>query len=78
MGIPLESAIKAATINPCRAVGMEKEYGSIETGKKARFLILAPDLRIVEVIKEAGEQINIRKRDWPARTGCVRMEGLLS
>ena len=78
MGIPLESAIKAVTINPCLAVGLEKEFGSIEAGKKARFLILDQRLDIVEVIKEAEGQINARKRDCPARTGCVRMEGLLS
>ncbi|MBP5197620.1 MAG: N-acetylglucosamine-6-phosphate deacetylase [Lachnospiraceae bacterium] len=55
-GIPLESAVKAATINPCKSVGIDKEYGSIEAGKKARFLILDKnDLSIKAVIK--GQKI---------------------
>ncbi|MBR1931049.1 MAG: N-acetylglucosamine-6-phosphate deacetylase [Lachnospiraceae bacterium] len=52
MGIPLESAIKAATINPCRSIGIDHDYGSIRVGKKAHFLILNKnDLSIKAVIK---------------------------
>jgi len=52
MGIPLESAVKAATINPCRSIGIDHLYGSIATGKKAHFLILdQKDLSIRAVIK---------------------------
>ncbi|SFC09575.1 N-acetylglucosamine-6-phosphate deacetylase [Ruminococcus albus] len=40
MGIPLESAIKAATINPCRSIGEDKNYGSISVGKAAHILLL--------------------------------------
>ncbi len=40
MEIPLESAIKCATINPARAIGEDKEYGSIKTGKYADLLLL--------------------------------------
>lgn len=40
MGIPLETAVAAATINPCRSIGIDKEYGSIAPGKKAQFLLL--------------------------------------
>ena len=50
-GIPLESAVKAATINPCRSIGIDGSYGSIEVGKKARFLLLDKgDLSIRRVI----------------------------
>lgn len=53
MGIPLESAVRAATINPCRSIGMDKLYGSIAVGKKAHFLILnRNDLSITSVIKD--------------------------
>jgi len=53
MGIPLESAVKAATINPCRSIGMDHLYGSIVPGKKAHFLILdKEDLSIRAVIKQ--------------------------
>lgn len=40
MGIPFASAVKAATINPCRSIGTDGDYGSIEIGKKAHFLLL--------------------------------------
>ena len=52
MGIPLEAAVRAATINPCRTIGADKLYGSITPGKKAHFLILdQKDLSIKAVIK---------------------------
>ncbi|MCR5754430.1 MAG: N-acetylglucosamine-6-phosphate deacetylase [Acetatifactor sp.] len=52
MGIPLESAVKAATINPCRSIGIDHKYGSIAPNKKAHFLILdQKDLSIKAVIK---------------------------
>ena len=50
-GIPLETAAKAATVNPCRSVGIDGFYGSIEVGKAARFLLLdISDLSIRKVI----------------------------
>ncbi len=52
MGIPFADAIRAATINPCRSIGMDHMYGSIEPGKKAHFLILnQTDLSIKAVLK---------------------------
>ncbi len=55
MGIPLESAVKASTINPCRSIGMDSLYGSIREGKKAHFLVLnQKDLSIRAIIK--GQQ----------------------
>lgn len=52
MGIPLETAIAAATINPCRSIGMDHLYGSIEPGKKAHFLLLDKEtLAIKSIIK---------------------------
>jgi N-acetylglucosamine-6-phosphate deacetylase len=52
MGIPLESAIKSATINACRSIGIDDTYGSIKEGKKAHFLILnKEDLSIKAIIK---------------------------
>lgn len=49
-GIPLESAVKAATRNPCLSAGIYDRFGSIEPGKRARFLILRRDLSIDRVI----------------------------
>lgn len=52
MGIPLETAIAAATINPCRSIGIDNLYGSITPGKKAHFLLLDKEtLDIRHIIK---------------------------
>ena len=52
MGIPLETAVAAATINPCRSIGMDALYGSIAAGKKAHFLLLDREtLEIKRIIK---------------------------
>ena len=51
MGIPLENAVRAATENPCRSVGIFDRFGSIEVGKAAHFLILSrEELSIRRVI----------------------------
>lgn len=50
MGIPKESAIKAATINPARSIGMDGEIGSMEAYKRADILVVDEDLRIETVI----------------------------
>ena len=48
-GIPLEQAVKAATLIPARSIGMEGEIGSIEPGKRADLLVLDGELNIVGV-----------------------------
>lgn len=50
MGIPLESAVKAATFNPARSIGILDQYGSIEAGKRANMVILNKDLTIKDVM----------------------------
>lgn len=49
-GIPLESAVKAATINPARELGIEQNYGQITEGAMADLVILTPDLEIKDII----------------------------
>lgn len=51
MNIPLESAVKAATHNPARSIGVLKDYGDVEAGKYANLLILDEELNIVHMIK---------------------------
>lgn len=58
MGIPKESAIRAATYNPARSVGIEKEYGTLEAGKQADILITDAALRLREVVK-SGSTVKI-------------------
>ncbi len=50
MGIPLESAIKCATVNPAKQIGIYNEYGSITPGKFADIVLLNPDLSINKII----------------------------
>lgn len=50
IGIPVESALKAVTINPARAIGIDKDYGSIAPGKIANLLILDNNLHVKAII----------------------------
>lgn len=51
MGIPEESAIKAATFNPAKAIGITDRVGTIEEGKEGKLVIIDDNYNIVEVIK---------------------------
>ncbi len=50
MGIPKETAVKAATINPAKSIGIDDTYGSIEVGKKANILFVNADLQLEKVM----------------------------
>ena len=50
MGIPLESALKAVTINPARALGIDGARGSLTAGKVADVVILDADLNVRDVV----------------------------
>lgn len=57
MDIPIESAVKAATINPARAIGQDREYGSIEPGKYADFVLLAADTLDIRQVYVHGQLV---------------------
>jgi imidazolonepropionase len=65
-------AIAAATYNPAFAVGREREVGSLETGKRADFLILdCEDYREIPYrfgINPVG-RVFIKGQEW---TGDLR------
>lgn len=52
MGIPLETAIACATINPAKALGEYDSYGSIMPGKKGNVLLLDSELNLKMVVKD--------------------------
>ena len=55
MGIPMESAVKAATLNPARSIGIDAQYGSITAGKHANLVLLDKrDLSIRTIIFEGN------------------------
>ena len=58
MGIPLTSAIKCASQNPAKAIGLYDKYGSISVGKIANLVLLDKDLNIKTIILK-GKQISV-------------------
>ena len=46
MGIPLGQAIRSASTNPARAIGVQHDYGSLEPGKLANVLLLDDELNV--------------------------------
>ena len=49
IGIPLESAVKCASVNPAKAIGIYEKTGSLAPGKFADLLLLKPDLSLHSV-----------------------------
>lgn len=49
MDIPLASAVKCAAVNPVKAIGLWKDYGSLTPGKYANIVILNKDLGLETV-----------------------------
>ncbi|MBR5271323.1 MAG: N-acetylglucosamine-6-phosphate deacetylase [Clostridia bacterium] len=49
IGVPLESAVKMASLNPAKTLGEDDKIGSIKEGKWADFIILDNDLNICDV-----------------------------
>ena len=49
--IPLYEAVKFSTLNPAIALGIQSEYGSIATGKRADIIIVSNDETIPRVCK---------------------------
>ena len=56
MDIPLESAVKCATMNPAKAIGIYDTYGSLTEGKQADVVLLDEELEIRYIIK-AGQVV---------------------
>ncbi len=49
-GIPLETAVYAAAVNPAKVIGIDKDYGSIAVGKVANIVLLDKKLNTSAVI----------------------------
>lgn len=58
MGIPLETAVACATINPAKALGEDKDHGSITPGKKADLVLLDSELNLKMVFKD-GRRVDL-------------------
>lgn len=51
MGVPAAAAVRAATVNPAKAVGLEAECGVLLPGRRADILIAEQGFALREVIK---------------------------
>ena len=51
MGVPLESAVRAASENPARCIGIEADYGSLAEGRIGNVILADADLNIRTVIR---------------------------
>ncbi len=71
-GVPLEKVVQIATLNGARAAGIEKETGSIETGKAADIVVLrgdltsqgSPDFRDVLLVVRGGKVVFDANQEW--------------
>lgn len=50
MGIPLGEAVRSASTNPARAIGISHDYGSLEAGKLANVILLDEELNVHSII----------------------------
>ncbi len=55
-GVPLVETIRMASLTPARILGVEREIGSIEVGKRADLLVLDAQLN-VRAVYVGGEQV---------------------
>ncbi|KAI4446203.1 N-acetylglucosamine-6-phosphate deacetylase [Eubacterium plexicaudatum ASF492] len=54
MGIPLETAVACASVNPAKCLGVYEERGSIEPGKIADLVLLDESLAVQMVLKNGN------------------------
>lgn len=55
MGVAKEAVIRAASMNPARAIGIADRYGSLSAGKKADILVTNAEFELQTVIKSGKE-----------------------
>ena len=55
-GIPLADAVRAAAVNPAKAIGIFDRVGSLEPGKRANVAVLDSDLELKAVFFH-GKQV---------------------
>ena len=58
-GIGFIDAVRCATENPAKNLGMFNEIGSIKEGKKADLVVVDKDIKVYQTIKEGIEIFSI-------------------
>ena len=57
-GIALDEALRMATLYPARAMGVEKQLGSVEAGKVANLTVFTRDYRIIKTIVNGDDVLS--------------------
>ncbi|HIZ47351.1 MAG TPA: N-acetylglucosamine-6-phosphate deacetylase [Candidatus Gemmiger excrementavium] len=52
MGVPLASAVRAASLNPARSIGVDADYGSLDAGRWGNVILADAQLNIQHVIRK--------------------------
>ena len=52
MGVPLESAVRAASENPARSIGVDSDYGSLAAGRYGNVILADKALNICKVVQK--------------------------
>ena len=52
MGVPLASAVRAASLNPARSIGVDTDYGSLDAGRWGNVILADAQLNIQHVIRK--------------------------
>lgn len=58
VGLPLDETLRMATLYPARAMGVEKQLGSIEAGKVANLTVFTRDYHIIKTIVNGNEVLS--------------------
>ena len=56
MGVPLESAVRAASENPARSIGVDNDYGSLAAGRYGNVILADKELNI-QAVYQKGTRI---------------------
>lgn len=54
MGVPLESAVRAASENPAKSIGIDNDYGSLTAGRYGNVILVDKELNIKKVIQKGN------------------------
>lgn len=55
LGVPINEAVRMASLNPAQALGFHKDIGSIEEGKRADLILFDKDINIKKVFSGGRE-----------------------
>lgn len=54
MGVPLVSAVRAASLNPAKSIGIDADYGSLEPGRYGNVILADEELNIRTIIQKGS------------------------